>query len=261
MTPPALISGLLVKARINGGPLLRLLLDSGAQQIVIDPNAARKSECDGGVRIGVLTPGAPAASARNVVARTVEVGDLAFHDVPLLVAEGKLAEGIEGVFPLSLFSEFVVRIDFRRQSLDLLSYEAQEPESAGALPAISSNRLLFVKGSVNGLPEGYFLVDTGASYTAISRGLARDFERAEKLAPRVALRSGTATIDAPILHRGLRFQIGSEELQQAEVVVMDFSSASRYHGVDISGLIGYPALRNSVLTVDYRNARVRIQPR
>src|SRR5664280_1228824 len=41
-------AGLLLKVRIDNGPVLRLLLDSGAQFIVLDKNAAAKSDLAGG---------------------------------------------------------------------------------------------------------------------------------------------------------------------------------------------------------------------
>jgi hypothetical protein len=72
---------------------------------------------------------------------------------------------------------------------------------------------------------------------------------------------GTVPSDAALLRSDLRFQIGPSELRQTEAVVIDFSSASQYHGIEISGLIGYPALCRSVLTVDYRDTLVRLDRR
>src|SRR5664280_17097 len=46
--PPSAPAGLLLKVRIDSGPVLRLLLDSGAQFIVLDKNAAAKSDLAGG---------------------------------------------------------------------------------------------------------------------------------------------------------------------------------------------------------------------
>jgi hypothetical protein len=42
---------------------------------------------------------------------------------------------------------------------------------------------------------------------------------------------------------------------------MDLSTASRYHGFEILGLIGYSALCDSVLTANYRDGLIRIEPR
>jgi hypothetical protein len=43
VAPPTGAVGLLVKARINGGPQLRLLLDSGSQYVVLSRKAAARS--------------------------------------------------------------------------------------------------------------------------------------------------------------------------------------------------------------------------
>jgi hypothetical protein len=51
---------------------------------------------------------------------------------------------------------------------------------------------------------------------------------------------------------------GSRELAAGPVVAIDLSTASRYHNLEVSGLIGYPALRDSVLIVNYRDGLVRI---
>ena len=41
-------------------------------------------------------------------------------------------------------------------------------------------------------------------------------------------------------------------------VSVDLSTASRNHGFDVSGLIGYSALCDSVLIADYRDGLIRI---
>jgi len=33
----------------------------------------------------------------------------------------------------------------------------------------------------------------------------------------------------------------------------------RHHRFDITGILGYPALRNSIVTMNYRDAQVRIE--
>jgi hypothetical protein len=41
---------------------------------------------------------------------------------------------------------------------------------------------------------------------------------------------------------------------------MDLSNMSRRYGVEIIGLFGFPALSQYVLTVDYREGWVRMEP-
>jgi hypothetical protein len=256
--PPARTVGLLVKARVNGGPVLRLLLDSGTQYLVLDRKAAGKSGCAGGADLDLVGAGAPATVVKKQQARTVELGDLTLHDVPLLIAHRQLPDGLQGVLPLSAFAEFFIRLDLPGRSLDLLPYSREQAETSGALPAVSSNRLLFLKGTVNETHQGYFLLDTGASYNAVSRNMVRRLNISEALASLIPLQGGVAEMDAPLLTGLVRLRFPTNELARGPIVALDLSTASRYHNLEVSGLIGYPALSGSVLLVNYRDAFVRI---
>jgi hypothetical protein len=58
----------------------------------------------------------------------------------------------------------------------------------------------------------------------------------------------------------VRFQIAGQELIPNEVVALDLSNLSRHYGVEVMGVLGFPALSNYILTIDYRNGRVKIEP-
>src|SRR5580700_7030109 len=62
VVPPNLAAGLLVKARINGGPLLSLLVDSGTQCVVLNRTAALRSHCAGGADLEMIGAGAASAT-------------------------------------------------------------------------------------------------------------------------------------------------------------------------------------------------------
>lgn len=260
--PPSRTVGLIVTARVNGGPPLRLLLDSGANEITLDPKAAAKSGCAGGVELDLVGVGAEAAAVvQEVRADTVEVGDLVLRDVPVLISGRPVAEGVQGALPLSIFSAFLIRLDVPGKTLDLLPYPAASPAVSGDLPALASNKLLFVRGTVNERREGYFLLDTGASYSALSKTVARELKISESLAERVSLQAGTGELDAPLVGSGVRLRFGAREVVTGPVVAVDLSVSSRYHNLDIAGLLGFPALSGSVLMVNYRDRLVRIDSR
>jgi len=262
IVPPTRAVGLVIKASVNGGPVLRLLLDSGTQYIVLDRKAAAKSGCTGGTDLDLVGAGAATATIVKMQrAQSVRVGDLNLHDVPLLVQNRSLADGIDGALPLSLFAGFLIRLDIPGRTLELLPYAAPIDEHADAVRSISSNHLLFVTGTVNDKSRGFFLLDTGAAYTAISRKVARELNISETMAERVPLEGGTTSMEAPLVHGSVRLRLGSRELATDPVVAVDLSTASRFHGVEINGLIGYPALAGSVLTVSYRENLIRIEPR
>jgi predicted aspartyl protease len=260
--PPTRMVGLIVKARINGGPPLRLLLDSGANEIILDAKSAARSGCAGGTDLDLVAAGAQSAAVvRQARATKVEVGDLVLRDLPVLISGKAIAEGIQGALPLSVFSGFLIRLDVPGKTLDLLPYPAASLDAKGDLPVLSSNDLLFIRGTVNERREGYFLLDTGASYNALSRTLAHDLNLSEALAERVSLQAGTAELDAPLMSSGVRLRFGAKKLEAGSVVAVDLSVSSRYHNLDIAGLLGFPALSGSVLLVNYRDHLVRIDSR
>jgi predicted aspartyl protease len=261
VVPPNRIAGLLVKARISGGPTLRLLVDSGSQWVVIDRAAALHSHCDGGAALELVGAGAAEAGrAKHQTAETLELGDLTLRGVPVIVSNRKLADGVQGVLPLAILSGFLIRLNFPAKQLDILPYSTAEDRSL-AVPVLSSNRLLFVKGRVNEVRDGYFLIDTGAAFTAISRDLARQLKISELMAAHVPLRGGIADMDAPLLSGSIRLRVASQQEVMGPVVAVDLSTASRYHGLEISGLIGYSAMCDFVLTVNYRDNMIRIGPK
>jgi hypothetical protein len=262
LAPPTRLVGMIAKARINGGPPLRLLLDSGANLITLDPRAAAKSNCAGGIDLDLVGAGAAAAAgAKQVRAARVEIGPVVLRELPVLISGRAVAEGADGVLPLTVFSGFLIRLDVPRRTLDLLPYPAARSEDSDSLRALSNNDLLFVKGTVNGRREGYFLLDTGASYVALSKTVARELNLSEALAERVPLQAGTTELDAPLVHGGIRLRFGARNLEAGSVVTVDLSVSSRYHNLDIAGLLGFPALADSVLVVNYRDGLVRIDSR
>lgn len=259
---PNSIAGLLVKARINGGPWLRLLVDSGSQYVVLARAAALHSHCAGGVDFDLVGAGAATATrAKRQIADTLELGDLILRGVPLVITDRTLADGIQGALPLSIFSKFLVRLDFPGKELDLLPYPTDAEDRSGAIPVLSSNQLLFVKATVNEGYDGRFLLDTGSAFSAISRDLANQLHISESLAAHVPLRGGIADMDAPLLSGLVRLRLALHPPVTGPIVAVDLSTASRYHGFKISGLIGYSALCNSVLTVSQRDGVIRIGPK
>ena len=89
---------------------------------------------------------------------------------------------------------------------------------------------MFVKGTVNESHEGYFLLDTGASYTAVSsRNVARQLNISEALAPRVPLQGGTVKMDAPLVSDQVRLRFGTAGFATGPVVAVDLSTASQHH--------------------------------
>jgi hypothetical protein len=261
VVPPAGAVGLVARVRINGGRTIRLLLDSGAQCVVLTRSAARKSGCIGGSDLELVGAGASSATmVKHLRADALQIGDLILRGAPLLIVEHEFADGIQGALPLSVFAGFLIRLDVAGNALHLSPYPTGPVDQTAAIGILSNNQLLFVKGTVNETHEGYFLLDTGASYSAISRNLAGELHFSDLLTHHVALQGGTTPLDAPLLSGSVRLRFGSQ-IAGGPIVAVDLSTASRYHGFEISGLIGYTALRDFMLTVNYRDGLIRIDPK
>ena len=59
-------------------------------------------------------------------AETLQVGDLELHNIPLLIEDHPIADGIQGAMPLSFFFGFLIRLDIPGKNLDLLPYPDQQ---------------------------------------------------------------------------------------------------------------------------------------
>jgi hypothetical protein len=57
----------------------------------------------------------------------------------------------------------------------------------------------------------------------------------------------------------LSFQFGGREFTEPEVATFDFGPASNSYGVRISGLLGYPLLRRSVVRINYRDGLLAVE--
>jgi hypothetical protein len=257
--PPSAPAGLLLKVRIDSGPVLRLLLDSGAQFIVLDKAAAAKSGHTSGSELDLIGVGKPPKSARMAKADSVRIGDLVFHDCDVIIADGKLLDGIDGVIPLSLFSGFLVRLDIPRRTLDLRPYPPDGRVDDGNLTHVrASNDLLFLKAVLNDSQEGYILLDTGAFFSAISENTARALNYPELFASSVPLQGGVGATEGKMLSSGVRFRFGSRLVEASPVVVVCLDELELHHRMEVAGIVGYPALRESILTINYRDGLVGI---
>jgi len=251
------VEGMLLRVRINGGPVLRLLLDTGAADVTIDKRSAERSGLKATEPIQMICPGRPSQDAVKAgVAESIEIGPVAFHHYRTNVTAKRLPDGLEGVVPLSLFRGFLVRLDFPRKTLELNPYPEGSLPDAEFAEVVAGQDLLFVKSALNRRKEGWVLLDSGSSYTAISTETARALQSV--FLSEVSIRAGAGEFTAEAIMPGVRFGFGGRELAAERVVAIDLSTLSRFTGVEVAGVIGFPELRTRVLTVDYRDARVRV---
>jgi hypothetical protein len=76
----------------------------------------------------------------------------------------------------------------------------------------------------------------------------------------VRLAAGTGAATGERVPSTVHFAIAAQDLVPNEVVAMDLSNLSRHYGVEIIGVLGFPELTHYVLTIDYGNGQVRMEP-
>jgi hypothetical protein len=258
-TSEAQTLGVYCKARIDGGPVLRLLLDSGAERIVLDRRVAARTGRKNGSDFQLVGVGAATQCKRSAPA-TLQIGDLVLPGCDTLVVDGEVLEGVDGIIPLALFGDFLVRLDLPHKTLELDAYPPDIPAQGGGYTAVRvDNRLLFVRSLVNERQPGYILLDTGATYSAVSPEAASASRNYWSLANAISLHGGAGAVEGFPLPSGVRFRCGDRVISADPAVVVDLSSFKGHHPFEIAGILGYSALRNSIVTVDYRDSLVRIE--
>jgi hypothetical protein len=195
------------------------------------------------------------------VASTVEVGPLAFRDFPVDVVNHKVVNGADGVLPLVLFSDFIVRLDFPAKALDLIPYQSARVPRERFTRALAVNAVLFLKTALNELHDGYFLLDTGAAHNAVSRRIAKALGGPGMQAPTAFVQGASGLSEVPQMRADVHFRTAGQEITSNDVVMVDLDTMSRYNGLEVAGLLGYPALKRYIVTVNYRDSLVRMETR
>src|SRR5579862_4322103 len=249
-------AGVLLSVRINAGRPLRMILDSGADLIVIGGKDARSAGLSGGAEIDLVGLGRRIASVVQV--ETVEVGPVAYRNCRVAYVKGNVIDGADGVIPLKLFSDFIVRLNLTGETLGLIPYPIEGNPDVPPAGRIHKHDPLLVPTVLNGSRSGYVVLDTGAYRSAVSGEAARTLS-GFPMVPEVRVAAGTGAASGQRVSSLIHFAIADRDLIADDVVALDLSNLSRHYGVEVLGVLGFPALTPYVLTVDYRSGQVKIE--
>jgi len=249
--------GVLVYGRINGGRPLGLILDSAADEIVIGAKIGRSAGIIATSAIDLVGP--RNRPARVGLADTFEVGPVRFRNCRVALVNGDVIEGADGVIPLSLFSGFLLQLDFPGKALRLIPYPRQQTQPYLPNGTAGNRNRLLVPAVLNGKRSGPVILDTAAYCSVVSRDAAGALSGSPD-ARLTQVWAGTGTTwgwtVSPVVH----FEIAGRDAVSSEMVVLDLSNLSRHYGVALLGIVGFPALRPYVLTIDYQAGRLTIEP-
>lgn len=242
-----------IEIRIDGRGPYRLLFDtgSGAGLIVDRELAAELSlETTGTRRIG--DPNTPdAIEAQLMKADRVDVGRLALRDVEVISWKREAMGTVDaprGVVGLGLFGSRLVTLDYPHGKLIVETGELPEPDGRTILAASFDDGIPSLTIDVAGIPFRAHL-DSGSTGF-----LGLPLDAASKLPletpPFEVGRGRTASGDYAVSEARLRgsVHLGSLVIERPKLHFMNLPSAN----------LGSDLLRSLVVTVDRKNARVRL---
>jgi len=235
-----------------------LVLDSGAESVVIGAKVGHSLGLSGGSEMELV--GLGARRAKVGMAASVDVGPVSFRHCRVALVEGKVVEGADGVLPLGLFSDFLMRLDLAERTLRLSPYPGEHGMALSSPQAAGQSNFLLVGTLLNQKYLGYVLIDTGAYCSAISREVAGTLSIFPT--PRdLRIAWGTGAVTGQLVSGGVHFEIAGQDLAPDDIVALNLLNLSRHYGVEVVGVLGFPALRPYVLTIDYHNRMVKIDPK
>ena len=248
-------SGIVLKARINGGPQLRLQLDSGAKGLVLNPAAGRAA------RLEILADSAmygfgseEPALGHVALAASLEVGALKINNVLAEVSDTALMAQADGLIGLDVFKDFIIHLNSRSRQLDLAPWDSAQA-CVDCNQVYRLDYLLLLHAIINGQAEGNFILDTGSPISLISHRMVAASGRTTRLNGA----QGQQEVDLQSVPAS--FRIGPQRFLTLDYATFDTRPISARYGTSIAGAIGYSMLRELKVTVDFHRGLVKLSPR
>ena len=245
--------GAVLQVHIGSAPKpLRLLLDTGAKDILLDAksaSAAGLSGDDASSGLAVGFNGAPMPTRHTAAA--IRIGAFEASAVPVRIAsERRLIAGADGLIGANVFRAYVIEIDAKHNRLRLLPRDNYKAH--GAVRFRSKGHLVFVETASAGLA----LLDTGSGYSVVDELAAPASMNREAAVPLRGVSGDLA--GGGFRLPPMRFEIGSAVLWDREPMAINLKQIRAEDGVAVNAVIGYPALRDVVLQLDFESQTLRL---
>ena len=255
---------ILVPTHVNGRGPYEFILDTGAGTSLLTPRLADRL----GIAASVAREGRGAAGRVPVAMARVEslaIGEARGGRYRGLTADvdrigAAVGHPIEGDIGYDFLKAFRLTLDYRRRVVRLApggspsGFEVAGPASAAhaEVPfrlAAPAKPLVLVPAFVNGRGPHTFVLDTGASATVLSPGLAAALEIDTVAAEPM---TGAGGMLQATLGRVSSLTVGGAALEDVAVMVAGFlSDLGSVVGTPLDGILGYNFLRHFRVTLDY----------
>lgn len=248
----------------------RFVLDTGSGMSVISDQTAEKLNMKPVAR-GGLARAIGGNGKFDIVygfLKSIGVGDLRIQNVPVYIRKfHQEGDRVDGYIGLSLISKFLTTVDYGNLTFTLTKKDQAAMQKfeneALALPLrLTSSGFLSGEVLIEGIEAPLnFIVDTGASVSVISSGLANTNEISRFLVKEKMRVIGAAGItedaDSFLLPR---ITFGNHTRESVKAVALDLNVINEASGFEQAGILGGNFLKNYCLTFDFQNSKVTFVP-
>lgn len=256
---------ILLPAQVNGHGPFSFVLDTGAAVNLITNNLAAVA----GIEAAEVRSGTGAAGAVTVgvgMAASLCVGDacevgvrIAITDELLRIGE-KVGKTIDGAVGYEFLQRFCVTIDYRRRIATFSrSIDGDATGTQTPIPfrlAKPEKPLVLVEAFVNDDGPFQFALDTGASMTTLSGGVASRLALNRTPMPAATGAGGAVQAEAA---RVESVRVGDAAAGPLGVVITNVTDVvSRVLGEPLDGILGYNFLRNFEVVIDYPRTAIAL---
>jgi predicted aspartyl protease len=253
---------IIVKAKVNKGPLMDFVLDTGSEQTVISRETAARM----GIRpiVNILSAGVGDLGVRELELTRLdelEIGSLKIHNVPSIIKNPPLhglpTREMESFSPLALGMSVI--IDYDKEQL-IMGQELPAERSEIELP-LRMHRLAMVPGNVQGGPAS-FILDTGGQVISISTDTASGLERTEMRNIPLKVYGASGWDRDAFLMPGVNLAFSNKiEYRNLSVVVLNLRAPSVLLGFRLGGIVGYKFLSRYRVAINLDKSVVQLQQR
>jgi hypothetical protein len=258
----------IVPVRLNGGPPVPFVVDTGASIHLIDRATAQRAAAAEGTSGRLSGGGSATVDVRWVDGLTIATGPLTWTGQRAALADLGYPDRkhFAGLLGAPVLMRYTVQFAFAERKLRLFDPAAYTPPADAILvPFTLQEHLPLVRMTIDagtGPIEARLMVDTGAS-TSID--LNRPFVEAHRL---VEAMPDAATEDRPAALGGTapfrygtarRATLAGQVFERPRIGLSRAASGSSVRH-ERDGVMGNELLRRYVMTVDYRRGQLVLQP-
>lgn len=270
------------------GKRKRLEIDTGASGILLSRGAAKSAGLIPELEIkagGIGDEGLTNAYVTHV--DDIKLGNMEFKNCQVQVLE-KNVLGVDGLIGPDVFRDYLVTLDIPGREMRLgplpkrpdeaakaaslatsdvqetplsIADRAQDPYVAPEMkdwtPVFRAGHYLIFPTKIGAAPIKLFMMDTGAQTGMITPAAAREVTHVSA-DDRMHVTGINGEVKTVLVADKVTITFANVSQMLSGLTSYDSSMLSHSAGVEISGLIGFPTLRELVIAIDYRDNLVKV---